>query len=119
MMKLVASRYLVLFNSASRVIYFYEQDGEFDKVNETFMAESLGECNILSLDSINCISFRSENMLKYIDFWSRLNFCFISLSEINSFQVLKRNYLINFLSKFYFKRIKNQYQYDFFKSRFG
>jgi hypothetical protein len=64
--KLVSTDYLVLFDSEKRVVYFYEQNGEFRKLDEVDLAQSIDTNLVVSRDRSSILSFYNSKLMKYV-----------------------------------------------------
>jgi hypothetical protein len=65
-MKLASTRFLVLFCSTSRVMYLFDQCGDFALHEKISLAESIDAGLTLARDTTKFVSFYNESQIKYI-----------------------------------------------------
>jgi hypothetical protein len=64
--KLVSVDRLVLFDSANRVVHLYDQSGEFCKLEEDNLAQSLERDLKINRDQSNCLAFYNSTSMRYL-----------------------------------------------------
>jgi hypothetical protein len=69
MMKLVSTRYLILYNAFTKVVYLFNQSGDFEIVKTVKIGNSFDrDLPWLNVDNSPTISFYNETSLRHINF---------------------------------------------------